>query len=261
MIFQCKDCLVEFTSRRGLLNHLHTFNCTTWKQQEQELYKKELLSILSNVEFIEYIYTDLIKYKCLTSNEIVIKKLSRLRRDHLCGCSLHRYQRKSETSIKHWQKDRDKHAKAISKSLLSNQAFREKSSRIFLKTRLENSNLMGKSWSASESSIDSYLSELNIEHNMNSVLLHLDGTTKNFIYDVYLPDYNCLIELNDKHLLKELLLDDAKINKLTSKTKRDEAIRYKEKYYLALSKGYDCYFFFSLDECKEFIASLKYHSN
>lgn len=248
-MYTCTDCKRQF-NRRGYLNHLHESKETHWYEQEQQFYKTEFESFNIDARFIKF-ENRKFTYQCNKSHEVVT---STINTSLLCKCKQCQFEHKSKVSKNHWLNDNGSHAKAISNSLLNNQKHRERSSLLCVINKV---NQRGHHpWSKYEQEISDYLSMKNIEHQCNSVVLHLDGTTKNYIYDIYIPKYNMLIELNDRHFTDHLYTREELGNIKKFKTYYNDAFNTLTKQELAEQKGYKCYTFFDLVECKQFIDSL-----
>lgn len=253
-MYTCIDCKREFKSHIGFLNHLHQSKEPSWYLQEQEFYKEVFAKYNLDAEFIEYISSEgCIRYHCNLSGQDVYCYYDKLRRNGLCQCKQCQFKHKSEASKRHWANDNGEHGKAISEALMKNQHHREESSKRFIKMAIDQQG--HQPWSSYEKEISDYLNSKGIKHDCNSVILHLDGTTKNYVYDIYLPNHNLLIELNDRHF-NDKLYTMKEAEDIPFKTYREEAIHDRLKYDLAISKGYNCMFFFDLDDCKKFIDKL-----
>lgn len=249
-MYTCIDCGYSTDSHRGFLNHLHRFKEPSWYQQEQEFYKNRFDSLKLNAEFIKYDSKNRVyHYRCNLSGDLIIN----YPKEGLCQCKQCQFKHKSEASKRHWANDNGEHGKAISEALMKNQRHREESSKRFIQMAIDQQG--HQPWSSYEKEISDYLNSKGIKHDCNSVILHLDGTTKNYVYDIYLPNHNLLIELNDRHF-NEKLYTMEEAEDIPFKTYREEAIHDRLKYDLAISKGYKCEFFFNLDDCKKFIDNL-----
>lgn len=251
-MYTCKTCKKQY-SRRGYLNHLNSNKCNKSNEQLFDFWKEEFDSLGLDAEFIKY-NNGIFYYRCNKSNMQVSSRVDRISSSRICKCHKCQFEHKSKVSKNHWLNDDGSHAKAISNALLHNQKHKERSSLLCVQN---NVNQRGhQPWSKYEQEISDYLTMKNIEHQCNSVVLHLDGTTKNFIYDIYIPKYNMLMELNDRHFTDHLYTREELESIKKFKTYYNDALNAITKQELAESKGYSCYTFYNLNDCKKFIDSL-----
>lgn len=244
-------CNQEFTER-GYLNHLYSSKEDGWVILVQEFYKQRFDSLNMDAVFISYEQNEF-TYKCNLSGLVTKSRADRLVKHKICGCSVCQFKHKSEVSKDSWKNNYEKHCVSISKALLLSDKHRINSA--YRCTTYFRNTFGNNSWSSYEKEIDDYLTLKGIKHEMNSVVLHYKET-KNFIYDVYIPDLNILIELNNRHLTDHLYSYEelSKIKHLT--TKYSVALSERIKHDLAITRGYKCFEFYDLKECKCFIEKL-----